>query len=71
MVTAGLAAALLAITAIQLPNAALALDPQPEPPSKFNPQPGLQKKKTGKSQKRYPPNPFKGKTQFPPNPFKR
>ena len=66
MVTAGFAAALLAITAIQLPNAALALNPQPEPPSKFNPQPSLQKKK---KTKRYPPNPFKEK--YPPNPFNR
>jgi hypothetical protein len=52
---------LLAVAAMQFPNAALALNPQPEVPSKPNPDPGWHKKnkKSGKSQKHLPPNPIK------------
>ncbi len=58
MTTAGLVAALLAVAAMQFPNAAMALNPQPEVPSKLNPK--LHKKsqksqKTIKSQKHLPP----------------
>jgi hypothetical protein len=55
MATAALAAALMAVVAMQLPNAALALNPQPEVPSKPNPNLGKKIKKSGKSQKHLPP----------------
>lgn len=56
-VGAGLAAALLVITAIQFPTAALALNPQPEVPSKPNPESNWHKKnkKSGNSHKHLKP----------------
>jgi hypothetical protein len=57
MTTAGLVAALLAVAAMQFPNAAMALNPQPEVPSKLNPklQKKSQKSQKSKSQKHLPP----------------
>jgi hypothetical protein len=49
----------MAVAAMQLPNAALALNPQPEVPSKPNPNLGKKIKKSGKSQKHLPPGPIK------------
>jgi hypothetical protein len=59
MASAGLAAALMAVVAMQLPNAALALNPQPEVPSKPNPNLGKKTKKGAKSQKHLPPGMIK------------
>jgi len=68
MTGAGLAIALLAFTAMQLPDAALALNPQPEVPSKPNPDgcTRCKHKKMKKGQK-----PPKGPKHVPPSPIKR
>jgi hypothetical protein len=59
-VSVGLAGALFAVAAMQFPDAALALNPQPEVPSKPNPNPYKKSKKhKSKSQKHLPPNPIK------------
>jgi hypothetical protein len=49
----------MAVVAMQLPNAALALNPQPEVPSKPNPNLGKKTKKGAKSQKHLPPGMIK------------
>ena len=54
MTTAGLVAALLAVAAMQFPNAAMALNPQPEVPSKRNPKLHKKSKKSSKSPKHLP-----------------
>ena len=56
MTTAGLVAALLAVAAMQFPNAAMALNPQPEVPSKLNPKLHKKSKKSSKSPKHLPPS---------------
>jgi hypothetical protein len=60
-VSAGLAAALLALAAMQFPNAALALNPQPEVPSKPDPdrKGKIKTKKPDKGTKHVPPSPVK------------
>jgi hypothetical protein len=55
MTTAGLVAALLAVAAMQSPNAAMALNPQPEVPSKINPKLHKKSQKTNKRPKHLPP----------------
>lgn len=68
IIATGLAAALLAVAAMQLPDAALALNPQPEVPSKPNPDgcARCKHKKNMKGQK-----PPKGPKHLPPSPVKR
>jgi hypothetical protein len=51
---AGFTAAVLAVIAMQLPHAALALNPQPEVPSKPNPNLHKKAKKSGKTKKHLP-----------------
>jgi hypothetical protein len=53
--TAGLVAALLAVAAMQVPNAAIALNPQPEVPSKLNPKLHKKSQKSNKKPKHLPP----------------
>jgi hypothetical protein len=65
-VSAGLAAALLALAAMQFPNAALALNPQPEVPSKPDPDRKGKIKTKFKTKK-----PDKGTKHVPPSPIKR
>jgi hypothetical protein len=55
MTTAGLVAALLAVAAMQSPNAAMALNSQPEVPSKINPKLHKKSQKTNKRPKHLPP----------------
>lgn len=54
VVSAGFAAAVLAAMAMQIPHAALALNPQPEVPSKPNPNLSKKSEKSGKTQKHLP-----------------
>lgn len=56
MTTAGLVAALLGAAAMQVPHAALALNPQPDVPSKLNPKMHKKSKKSSKSPKHLPPS---------------
>jgi hypothetical protein len=60
------AAAFIAVAAVQVPNAALALNPQPEVPSKPNPGGCTKCKHKKKGHK-----PSKGPKHTPPNPIKR
>lgn len=55
MTTAGLVAALLAVAAMQLPNEAMALNPQPEVPSNLNPKLHKKSQRKTKSPKHLPP----------------
>jgi hypothetical protein len=66
MITAGMAAALLAVAGMQVPNAALALNPQPEVPSKPNPDGCTRCKQKKKGHK-----PAKGPKHLPPSPITR
>lgn len=61
------AAALLAVAAMQLPDAALALNPQPEVPSKTNPG-GCTRCKHKKMKSHKPP---KGPKHVPPSPIRK
>jgi hypothetical protein len=65
--TAGFAAAFLAIAVMQLPEAALALNPQPEVPSKPNPDGCVRCKNKKKKVHKSP----KGPKHLPPSPIKR
>jgi hypothetical protein len=62
MAYTGIAAALLAVAAMQFPNVAMALNPQPEVPSKPNPnwlKKSQKSKKNSKSQRHLPPGMIK------------
>jgi hypothetical protein len=59
MLSVGFAGALLAAAATQFPDAALALNPQPEVPSRPNPNWHKKNKTSGKTQKHVPPSPVK------------
>lgn len=67
MIAAATAAAFIAVAAMQAPNEALALNPQPEVPSKPNPD-GCARCKQKKQKATKPP---KGPKHTPPNPIKR
>ena len=66
IIGAGIAIAFLAVTAVQIPDAALALNPQPEVPSKPNPGGCVSCKHKKKSHKTP-----KGPKHVPPSPIKR
>jgi hypothetical protein len=67
IIAAGLAAALLAVAAMPLPDPALALNPQPEVPSKPNPDGCTRCKHKGAKANKTP----KGPKHLPPSPIKR
>jgi hypothetical protein len=66
MITAGIAAAVLAVASMQVPNAAQALNPQPEVPSKAKPDGCARCKHKQKGHK-----PPKGPKHTPPSPVRR